>query len=122
MAWSRTNVLMVAATLALGLGVGQAFAMPANGLVKAASEVDSVVQSVRCVCATKVHHHWRGPAYAIPYRPHPPVHAYAGPAWWVAERLHTWGDVGWAPAWGPVDWANDWANNAYVAITFTPAP
>ena len=97
MAFLRMSGLALATVMGLSLPIGQATAMPANGLAVAVKQVPERVEEVRLVCgpyrcwSTSWHYGWhrhytywgwRRPlyAYAGPYW-HRPLYAYAGPYW-----------------------------------------
>jgi hypothetical protein len=119
MAFLKMSGLALAAVLGLSLPIGQATAMPANGLAVAVKQVPKRVEEVRLVCgpyrcwSTGWHYGWHRHytywgwhrplyAYAGPYWRRP-LYAYAGPYW---HRHYTY--WGWRrplyayarPAWG----------------------
>jgi hypothetical protein len=89
--------LAVAAMLVSSVMVGQASAMPANGLKLAATHVGGDVQNVRVVCGAYRCWGTRGAYWGTRYS------GYVGPGW---NRWHRWG-------WNRWGWNNRWAWNRW---------
>jgi hypothetical protein len=101
MAFLRMSGLALAAVLGLSLPIGQATAMPANGLAVAVKQVPKRVEDVRLVCGPyrcwSTGWGWRRPLYA-----------YAGPGWGWRRPFYGYGGWGWrrplyayaGPGWG----------------------
>src|SRR5262249_17670603 len=116
MAFLRMSGLALAAVVGLSLPIGQATAMPANGLAVAIKQVPRLVEDVRSVCGH--YRYWStGWGWRRPYacwgwrRPYAywgrrrPLYSYAGPGWGWRRPFYGYG---WrrplyayaGPAWG----------------------
>lgn len=124
MAFLRMSGLALAAVLGLSLPIGQATAMPANGLAVAVKQVPKRVEDVRLVCGPyrcwstgywgyrpyaysgwRRHYAYAGPyygwrrplyAYARPYYGwRRPLYAYAGPYYGWRRPHYAYAGPGW---------------------------
>ena len=138
MAFLRMSGLALAAVLGLSLPIGQATAMPANGLAVAVKQVPKRAEDVRLVCGPyrcwstgywgyrpyaysgwRRHYAYAGPyygwrrplyAYARPYYGwRRPHYAYAGPGWGWRRPLYAYAG---GPYWG-------WRRPLYAAAVTT---
>jgi hypothetical protein len=126
MAFLRMSGLALAAVLGLSLPIGQATAMPANGLAVAVNQVPKRVEDVRLVCGPYrcwstgwgwhrpfAYWGWRRPLYAYAgpgWGWRRPLYAYAGPGWGWRRPLYAYAGPGWGwrrplyayarPGWG----------------------
>lgn len=87
MAISKTGLVSAAAVLGLGLLIGQASAMPANGLSAAPSQVTNNLQKVSWVC--DAYRCWYAPDYYTYYGYYAPSYYYGpGPYAYVAPGAY----------------------------------
>jgi hypothetical protein len=125
MAFLRMSGLALAAVLGLSLPIGQATAMPANGLAVAVKQVPKRVEDVRLVCGPyrcwSTGWGWRRPLYGYagwgwrrPFYGYSgwgwrrPLYAYAGPGWGWRRPFYGYGGWGYrrplyayaGPGWG----------------------
>ena len=128
MAFLRMSGLALAAVLGLSLPIGQATAMPANGLAVAVKQVPKRVEDVRLVCGPyrcwSTGWGWHRPFAYWGWRR--PLYAYAGPGWGWRRPLYAYAGPGWGwrrplyayagPGWG-------WRRPLYAYhFTLTPDP
>jgi len=124
MAFLRMSGLVLAAVLGSSLLIGQASAMPANGLAVAVKQVPKRVGDVRLVCGpyrcwstgwgwrrpfygygygygwrrplyASAGWGWRRPFYGYGYGWRRPLYAYAGPAWGWRRPFYGYAGWGW---------------------------
>jgi hypothetical protein len=125
MAFLRMSGLALAAVLGLSLPIGQATAMPANGLAVAVNQVPKRVEDVRLVCGPyrcwSTGWGWHRPFAYWGWRR--PLYAYAGPGWGWRRPLYASAGPGWgwrrplyAYAGGPY-WG--WRRPLYAAAVTT---
>jgi hypothetical protein len=130
MAFLRMSGLALAAVLGLSLPIGQASAMPANGLAVAVKQVAKPVENVRLVCGPyrcwSTGWGWRRPLYAYGgwgwRRPlyayggwgwRRPLYAYGGPAWGWRRPLYAY--AGWHRPYAAWGWRRPYAYAGYAA-------